>query len=139
MNTATVRNLFPKGMLVRYAKRVKKHNPVDQQKFINRIIRDYDKIMDSLINDTYYPQPLRVCSIPKGQGEYRNIYINSDLDRVILSCINEYLSPVIDGDFNDNNYGFRQDRGCIMAVNKVLEYLDSGYEYVIKTDLKCLL
>ncbi len=136
MNTAMVRNIFPKGMLVRYAKQVMKHRPVDQQKFVNRIIRDYDKIMDSLINDTYHPQPLRVCSIPKGQGEYRKIYINPDLDRIILSCINEYLSPVIDGDFNDNNYGFRQDRGCIMAVNKVLEYLDSGYEYVIKTDLK---
>ncbi len=136
MDDLTVQKIFPRGTLIRYAKQVKKHSPTEQQKFVNRIIKDYDRIIDSLYNDTYRPQPLRECLIPKGHGEYRRIYINSDLDRVILSCINEYITPGIDVVFNDNNYGFRQDRGCIMAINKVLESIDSGYVYVVKTDIK---
>lgn len=49
------------------------------------------KVYTAIKNGTYQIMPPRECQIPKDNGEYRTVYICSDIDRVILRVINNLL------------------------------------------------
>lgn len=49
------------------------------------------KILDMISNDDYSIFPPKVAQIPKGNGEFRSVYVNSDRDRIVLTLINDCL------------------------------------------------
>ena len=52
------------------------------------------------------------------------------VDRVIQQAMAQVLSKGYESYFSEYSYGFRPNRDCHKAIEKVLEYLNEGYEYL---------
>ena len=51
------------------------------------------------------------------------------------NAIANKLIELYDPKFSDSSFGFRPGRGCHGAVNRVLQYANEGYIYVVDMDL----
>lgn len=95
-----------------------------------------EEIAQAIRTRTYKPQPVKRVEIPKPDGGVRNLGVPCVVDRIIQQAINQVLSPIYEEKFSEYSYGFRPNRDCHMAIDKVVEYLNEGYICVVDIDLE---
>ena len=94
------------------------------------------QIRKSITLRTYKPCPVKRVYIPKGKNSKRPLGIPTAMDRVIQQAISQKLSVIYEPKFSDSSYGFRPKRSAHMAIDKVVEYLNEGNEWVIDLDIE---
>ena len=104
-------------------------------------LRDYmnanwTSIKQSILERRYKPAPVRRVEIPKPNGGVRKLGIQTVVDRTLQQSIVQVLTPIFETEFQENSYGFRPDRSCEQAVQKLLEYLNEGAEWIVDIDLE---
>lgn len=104
-------------------------------------LRDYmnanwTSIKQSILERRYKPAPVRRVEIPKPNGGVRKLGIPTVVDRTLQQSIVQVLTPIFEEEFQDNSYGFRPGRSCEQAVQKLLEYLNDGAEWIVDIDLE---
>ena len=95
-----------------------------------------EEIKTAIKTRTYKPKPVKRVEIPKPDGGVRNLGVPCVVDRILQQAIHQVLSPIYEEKFSEYSYGFRPNRDCHMAINKVMEYLNEGYIYVVDIDLE---
>lgn len=93
-------------------------------------------LRQSILEGSYKPNPVRRVKIPKQDGKKRPLGIPTAVDRVIQQAIAQVLSPIFEGKFSDNSYGFRPNRSAHQAILKCKEYIDNGYKWAVDIDLE---
>jgi group II intron reverse transcriptase/maturase len=104
-------------------------------------LRDYlvnnkDKLIQSILDGSYRPNPVRRVEIPKEKGKKRALGIPTVVDRVIQQAIAQILSPIYEKQFSPSSYGFRPGRNAHQALNKCRDHITDGYKYAVDMDLE---
>ena len=96
-----------------------------------------DTLIQQIRNGRYKPNPVRRVEIPKEtKGEYRKLGVPTVVDRVIQQAITQELSSIYEGQFSENSFGFRPNRGAHDALKQCQKNVNDGYEYVVDMDLE---
>ena len=96
---------------------------------------NWSGIKTKLLSGSYYPQGVKSVKIPKAQGGKRELGIPTVLDRLIQQALYQVLSPLYEGDFSSNSYGFRPGRNAQQAVRQSQGYIREGNRWVVDLDL----
>ena len=110
---------------------------VSIQMFENNLDANLARLMRELKRGTFQPLPARRVYIPKdAKGtKFRPLGIPAVRDRVAQEVLRRLLNPIFEARFHDHSYGFRPGRNCHQAVEKVMEFGQQGYRYVLDADI----
>ena len=104
-------------------------------------VKDYLKVhgnelISQIKRREYKPLPVRRVEIPKPNGGVRKLGIPTVIDRIIQQALVQKLTPIFEPTFSEYSYGFRPNRRCQNAIDRALELLNQGYEWIIDLDLE---
>jgi group II intron reverse transcriptase/maturase len=74
------------------------------------------KIWNRMSSGSYFPPPVRLVEIPKGNGGTRPLGIPTVGDRVAQTVVKMVLEPKVEPVFHADSYGYRPGRSAIDAV-----------------------
>ena len=95
-----------------------------------------DKLITSIYDGKYHPNPVRRVEIPKSNGKTRNLGIPTVVDRLIQQAISQVLQPLYEPQFSPTSYGFRPHRSAHDGLLKCGEYISAGYVFTVDMDLE---
>ena len=104
-------------------------------------VKDYlkvngDKLINQILNREYQPLPVRRVEIPKPNGGIRKLGVPTIVDRIIQQALVQVLTPIFEHTFSEYSYGFRPNRRCQNAIDRTLELINNGYEWIVDLDLE---
>jgi group II intron reverse transcriptase/maturase len=101
----------------------------------DHFVKNKDKLIQSILDGKYRPNPVRRVEIPKEKG-VRKLGIPTVVDRVIQQAIAQVLIPIYEEQFSENSYGFRPGRNAHQALSKCRSHITEGYRFVVDMDLE---
>src|SRR3990167_10287443 len=95
-----------------------------------------EQLIQSLLEGSFEPQPVRGVKIPKAGGGERQLGIQTVRDRVVQQAILQVIEQIYDPEFSESSYGFRPKKSAHDALKKAGEYVEQGYVWVVDMDLE---
>ncbi len=98
--------------------------------------KNRDELTELIRQGEYYPQPIRGKEIPKSNNKKRLLGIPTVADRMLQQAVGRIIMPQYEYMFSEYSYGFRPQRNTHQAIQKSLDYINSGYQHIVDIDLK---
>lgn len=118
-----------------YAKEGNMTKGSDGQNIDNMSLKRIEKLIDTLKNETYQPQPSRRVYIPKKNGKKRPLGIPTFNDKLIQEVVRMVLEAIYEGSFENTSHGFRPNRSCHTALTHIQREFN-GAKWFIEGDIK---
>ena len=93
-------------------------------------------LIHQILSREYQPLPVKRVEIPKPNGGIRKLGIPTVVDRIVQQALVQKLTPIFEPTFSEYSYGFRPNRRCQNAIDRALELINEGYEWVVDLDLE---
>ena len=103
---------------------------IDQMS-LNRI----EKLIASLKDESYQPQPSKRVYIPKKNGKMRPLGVPAFNDKLLQEVLRMILEAICEGQFENTSHGFRPKLSCHTALNHVQKTF-SGVKWFVEGDIK---
>ena len=93
----------------------------------------YQRIKDG----KYKITPPHTAKIPKDNGDFRTVYVNEPVDRILLSITNDLLFELMPEMIHPNCKSYQKGLGCGRVVQNVAQIMNHGGDGVLgwKSDL----
>ena len=96
-----------------------------------------DKLIHDMKQFSYRPYPVRKTYIPKGNGKLRGLGIPSFEDKMVQGVFKEILEAIYETKFLDSSFGFRPNRGCHDAIQRINKHIMADkVNHIIDADIK---
>ncbi len=110
---------------------------VTKEEYGRNLDENLEKLVERLKKKSYKPQPARRVEIPKENGKTRPLSIYSYEDKLVQEALRRILEAVFEPHFYDEMMGFRPERGCHKAIQKLNVMLEmKPTNYVLDADIK---
>ncbi|MBI4679950.1 MAG: group II intron reverse transcriptase/maturase [Nitrospirae bacterium] len=96
------------------------------------------RLVQSMKGKQYRPKPVRRVYIPKpGRKEKRGLGIPSVEDKIVQIMLKKILESIYEGDFRECSYGFRPNRSCHTAVDRIDKVvMTKPINYLVEVDIR---
>lgn len=89
------------------------------------------EMADVMLNGKYEIAPPHTAQIPKGDGEFRTVYVNEPIDRIVLSIANDLLFDLMPEMVHGSCKSYQTGIGCGKVVaeisHKIADTASSSY------------
>src|SRR5262245_49055166 len=88
--------------------------------------------------EPWKPRPARRVYSPKADGRQRPLGIPAIVDRALQATVKNALEPFWEARFEDSSYGFRIERCCADALQRIFQLASAGTKraWVLDADIK---
>lgn len=86
------------------------------------------ELLDQIVSGTYAIKPPTVKRIPKDNGDLREIYVNSDRDRVLLAAVNAAYYHLYENRLSPACKAYREHLSCGKTVRELAKQDIHGYK-----------
>ena len=100
----------------------------------NQTVNIY-QLMNSVADGSYQPLPCKQVIIPKRNGSQRELKIPTIRDRIVQQALLNVLSPLMEEKFSPVSFAYRPNLSYINAVEKIADYRDMDYVWVLDADI----
>ncbi|MDR1716177.1 MAG: group II intron reverse transcriptase/maturase [Prevotella sp.] len=94
-----------------------------------------EKLIQSLKDESYQPQPSKRTYIPKKNGKVRPLGIPAFDDKLVQEVIRMILEAIYEGQFENCSYGFRPKQSCHTALAQIQKSFN-GAKWFVEGDIK---
>lgn len=111
---------------------------VSKEMYGENLDSNLEELLKQMKQFSYHPQAVRRTYIPKaGSDKLRPLGIPAYRDRLVQGVMQKVLDQIYEGKFYDFSYGFRTDKSCHQAIQKVNEIIMSKKtSYVVDADIE---
>ena len=93
------------------------------------------KIWNRMSSGSYFPPPVRLVEIPKGNGGTRPLGIPTVGDRVAQTVVKKVLEPLVEPRFHEDSYAYRPGKSALDAVGTARKRCWRA-DWIIDLDIK---
>lgn len=98
-------------------------------------LKRIDRLIETLKDESYQPNPSRRVYIPKKNGKMRPLGIPSFDDKLVQEVLRLLLEAIYEKSFENTSHGFRPERSCHTALNQIQRTF-TGVKWFIEGDIK---
>lgn len=110
---------------------------VTKEMYGENLAENLEDLLARMKKFSYKHYPVRRAYIPKGDGKLRGLGIPSFEDKLVQGTFKEILEAFYEPKFKDFSYGFRPNRNCHDAIQKVNKHIMADkVNYVVDADIK---
>jgi group II intron reverse transcriptase/maturase len=138
----SVYHLLNEEMLLQCHKEIKGKkavgiDEVTKAKYNENLVTNIKELVKKLKNKSYKPKPLIRVYISKGNGKQRPLGLASYEDKIVQLGLKKILEAVYEPKFKENMYGFRPQKNCHMAIEKMCGcIIRNRINYIVDADIK---
>jgi group II intron reverse transcriptase/maturase len=118
-----------------YAKEGNMTEGSDGQNIDNMSLSRIEKLIASLKDESYQPQPSRRVYIPKKNGKMRPLGVPAFDDKLVQEVTRMILETIYERSFEYTSHGFRPNRSCHTALAQIQKSFN-GAKWFIEGDIK---
>ncbi|MFN3479763.1 MAG: group II intron reverse transcriptase/maturase [Thermodesulfovibrionales bacterium] len=81
--------------------------------------KNIKELSEQLSSYHYIPEPYREIKIPKDENEFRSLSLPTVKDKIVQQAVKDIIEPILDREFLDVSYAYRQNKGPVKAIGRV--------------------